>query len=120
MSGFPKFDLMLISMGPDGHVASLFPGHSLLKENQKWVTHITDSPKPPPKRSTFTFPVINSSSYIALVVCGAGKADVLQSAVGNGKNSDMLPVQTVSPEVGFKWFFGQRCCFKAVAVQCLG
>jgi 6-phosphogluconolactonase len=64
--------------------------------------------------------VINSSSYIALVVCGAGKADVLQSAVGNGKNSDMLPVQTVSPEVGFKWFFGQRCCFKAVAVQCLG
>jgi 6-phosphogluconolactonase/glucosamine-6-phosphate isomerase/deaminase len=53
-------------------------------------------------------------------VCGAGKADVLQSAVGNGKNSDMLPVQTVSPEVGFKWFFGQRCCFKAVAVQCLG
>ncbi|KAI9384176.1 hypothetical protein POPTR_012G020100v4 [Populus trichocarpa] len=101
VSGFPKFDLMLISMGPDGHVASLFPGHSLLKENQKWVTHITDSPKPPPKRSTFTFPVINSSSYIALLVCGAGKADVLQSAVGNGKNSDMLPVQTVSPEGEF-------------------
>nr|TKR91223.1 putative 6-phosphogluconolactonase 4, chloroplasti c [Populus alba] len=56
-------------MGPDGHVASLFLGHPLLKENQKWVTHITDSPKPPPKRITFTFPVINSSSYIALVVC---------------------------------------------------
>ncbi|KAG6753620.1 hypothetical protein POTOM_041602 [Populus tomentosa] len=88
-------------MGPDGHVASLFLGHPLLKENQKWVTHITDSPKPPPKRITFTFPVINSSSYIALVVCGAGKADVVQSAVGNGKNSDMLPVQTVSPEGEF-------------------
>ncbi|KAJ6887805.1 hypothetical protein NC652_028942 [Populus alba x Populus x berolinensis] len=90
-----------LSMGPDGHVASLFLGHPLLKENQKWVTHITDSPKPPPKRITFTFPVINSSSYIALVVCGAGKADVVQSAVGNGKNSDMLPVQTVSPEGEF-------------------
>lgn len=53
------------------------------------------------------------------MVSGAGKADVVQSAVGNGKNSDMLPVQTLSPEGEFKWFFGQRCCFKAVAVQYL-
>ncbi|KAJ6677410.1 6-PHOSPHOGLUCONOLACTONASE [Salix viminalis] len=90
LSGFPKFDLMLVGMGPDGHVASLFPGHPLLKENQKWVAHITDSPKPPPERITFTLPVINSSAYIALVVCGAGKASVVQTALGTNQNSEVF------------------------------
>ncbi|XP_034911578.1 6-phosphogluconolactonase 3, chloroplastic [Populus alba] len=112
VSGFPKFDLMLVGMGPDGHVASLFPGHPLLKENQKWVTHITDSPKPPPGRITFTFPVINSSSYIALVVCGAGKASVVQTALGKSQNSDMFPVQMVSPEGELKWFLDKDAASK--------
>ncbi|KAK3124049.1 hypothetical protein QOZ80_8AG0639760 [Eleusine coracana subsp. coracana] len=59
VTGFPKFDLMLMGMGPDGHVASLFPGHPVINENKKWVTFVKDSPKPPPERITFTFPVIN-------------------------------------------------------------
>ncbi|KAJ6418896.1 hypothetical protein OIU84_002130 [Salix udensis] len=95
-----------------GHVASLFPGHPLLKENQKWVTHITDSPKPPPGRITFTFPVINSSSYIALVVCGAGKASVVQTALGKSQNSDVFPVQMVSPEGELKWFLDKDAASK--------
>uniref|UniRef100_A0A2K1XG47 Glucosamine/galactosamine-6-phosphate isomerase domain-containing protein n=1 Tax=Populus trichocarpa TaxID=3694 RepID=A0A2K1XG47_POPTR len=68
LSGLPKFDRMLIGT-----------------ENQEWVTSV--SPKPPPERITFTFPVINSSEHIALV-CGAGKAGVVESAVGNNQNSD--------------------------------
>ncbi|KAJ6868004.1 hypothetical protein NC651_033140 [Populus alba x Populus x berolinensis] len=65
LSGFPKFDRMLIGT--------------------EWVTSV--SPKPRPERNTFTFPVINSSEHIALV-CGAGKAGVVESAVGNSRNSD--------------------------------
>ncbi|KAK8476182.1 hypothetical protein V6N13_046788 [Hibiscus sabdariffa] len=111
-TGFPKFDLMLLGMGPDGHVASLFPGHPLVKENEKWVTFIKDSPKPPPERITFTFPVINSSANIALVVCGAGKAGPVHAALGSGQNSDPLPVQMVSPEGELVWFLDKDAASK--------
>ncbi|KAF8379781.1 hypothetical protein HHK36_029230 [Tetracentron sinense] len=111
-SGFPKFDLMLLGMGPDGHVASLFPGHPLVKENQRWVTFIKDSPKPPPERITFTFPVINSSANIALVVAGASNAGALHKALGNGQSSDLLPVQLVSPEGETTWFLDKEAASK--------
>lgn len=95
---------MAIGMGPDGHVASLFPGHPLLHEKEKWVAFIKDSPKPPPERITFTFPVINSSANIALVVAGAGKAGIVGTALGSGQSDHKFPVQLVSPEGELTWF----------------
>ncbi|KAK7385017.1 hypothetical protein VNO78_30724 [Psophocarpus tetragonolobus] len=105
--GVPKFDLMLLGMGPDGHVASLFPGHSLVKEDKKWVTFLKDSPKPPPERITFTFPVINSSSNIAMVVTGEGKANAVNCALEDDDektNDNKLPVELVLPEGELKWY----------------
>ncbi|KAE9608835.1 hypothetical protein Lal_00020364 [Lupinus albus] len=111
-SGFPKFDLQLLGMGPDGHVASLFPGHPLVEEDKKWVTFVKDSPKPPSERITFTFPVINSSAYAALVVTGAGKADAVHSALRVSENSEKLPVALVSPEDELKWFLDKDAASK--------
>lgn len=111
-SGFPQFDLMLLGMGPDGHVASLFPGHPLLQEKEKWATFIKDSPKPPPERITLTLPVINSSANIALVVPGASKADAVYSALRGSQNAVSLPVQMVLPEGQLVWFLDKGAASK--------
>ena len=111
-SGFPKFDLVLLGMGPDGHVASLFPEHPLVQENKRWVAFIKDSPKPPPERITFTFPVINASAYAALVVTGKGKADAVHSVLGKSQNSVKLPAGLVSPEGELKWFLDKDAASK--------
>lgn len=113
---FPTFDLMLLGIGPDGHVASLFPGHPLLSEKEKWTTFIRDSPKPPPERITFTLPVINSAANIAVVVTGAGKAEALKKGLSDEVHDGLLPIQMVSPKSGnLTWFADKAAAVNIVS-----
>lgn len=108
-SGFPQFDLQLLGMGPDGHMASLFPGHDQINEKVKWVTFITDSPKPPPKRITFTLPVINCASHNVMAVCDKEQADSVEAALTHTKD---VPAGRLTADVEVVWFLDQAAASK--------
>lgn len=114
VSDCPKFDLILLGMGPDGHIASLFPDHSILDEKDEWVTFVTDSPKPPPERITFTLPVINSASNVAVVVTGSSKAEAAHLAIDDvGPDCPSSPAKMVQPTKGkLVWYLDNAAAAK--------
>ena len=76
-SELPQFDITFLGMGPDGHIASLFPNRGGIREENLTVISVRNSPKPPPERLSLTLPVINSSLRVWVVVAGADKASAL-------------------------------------------
>ena len=109
----PRFDLILLGMGEDGHTASLFPNHPLLHETRHWVTAITDSPKPPPDRITLTLPVINNARHVAFLAAGPGKADILPQVLESDTSSTALPARLVQPSDGeLYWFVDEAAAVK--------
>jgi len=78
---WPSFDVCFLGVGPDAHIASLFPDREEIKVTDRAVLPVRDSPKPPPERLTMTRPVINSSKRVWLVLAGDDKASALGLAL---------------------------------------
>jgi 6-phosphogluconolactonase len=79
--GGRPLDLVLLGMGPEGHVCSLFPSHPALHEATRSVVAIRDSPKPPPERITLTLVPITGAALVCVAAFGAEKADAVREAV---------------------------------------
>ncbi|TQO18631.1 6-phosphogluconolactonase [Rhodoglobus vestalii] len=74
---YPHFDIVFLGVGPDGHIASLFPEREGIRETERTVIAVRNSPKPPDERLSLTLPVLNSSVRIWAVVAGSDKASAL-------------------------------------------
>ena len=98
--GIPGFDLIQLGMGPDGHTASLFPHQASLHEQQRLVIHVSNTPKPPPDRLTFTPPILNAAKNVLFLVTGIDKADAVQAVLEGEYQPDEHPAQIVRPTKG--------------------
>ncbi len=77
----PRFDVLMLGVGPDAHVASLFPGRPQTATADATVVAVLDSPKPPPTRISFTLPLISSAAEVWLVAAGGEKSAALAGAL---------------------------------------
>ncbi|SHU93195.1 6-phosphogluconolactonase [Mycolicibacterium phocaicum] len=94
----PEFDVHLLGMGGEGHVNSLFPHTDAVRETERYVVAVTDSPKPPPRRITLTLPAVRRSRQVWLVVAGAEKADAVAAAVGGAAAEDIPAAGAIGTE----------------------
>ena len=95
----PRFDLVMLGMGDDGHTLSLFPKSEALNETSRlvaanWVEKFHQH------RLTFTYPVVNNAAEIMFLVAGAGKAKVVSEVLGKNPPDDRYPVQKIKPADG--------------------
>lgn len=77
----PSFDVLMLGIGPDAHVASLFPGHPALYEEERTVVAVHGSPKPPPVRLTLTLPAIRTARDVWIIASGPDKAGAVRLAL---------------------------------------
>jgi 6-phosphogluconolactonase len=107
----PVFDVHLLGVGPEGHINSLFPDTPAVKETERWVVGVTDSPKPPPRRITLTLPAIGRSRQVWLVVSGDGKADAVARAIGGAQAVD-VPAAGATGTEATVWLLDQDAASK--------
>jgi 6-phosphogluconolactonase len=101
--GSGAFDIVMLGIGPDGHVASLFPGFAQLDVTDRLAVGVTGSPKPPPERISLTFPALNHARSVWFLVSGDGKAEAVAKALG-GADVHEIPAAGVTGEQETIWF----------------
>ena len=112
----PRFDLILLGMGPDGHTASLFPGTAGLQEKSRlvianWVEKLKTH------RLTFTLPVLNAARSVAFLVGGTDKAQVLKAVLEEKVPGEQYPAKLVQPTDGKLIWFLDRAAASGLSQQ---
>jgi 6-phosphogluconolactonase len=98
----PHFDVLLLSVGEDGHVASVFPEHPSAHAEDA-VVAVHGSPKPPPNRITLTLAAINRADEVWLLASGAEKAAIVGSALTSNVGPVQLPAAGVQGQQRTLW-----------------
>ncbi|MBX3052850.1 MAG: 6-phosphogluconolactonase [Caldilineaceae bacterium] len=97
----PRFDLILLGLGPDGHTASLFPGQmDDPNPGNAAVAVVENAPKPPPLRLSLSLASINQAAHILFLVTGSDKAAIVRRVLQPDDGEALLPAQRVQPSDG--------------------
>ncbi|MEU4236481.1 6-phosphogluconolactonase [Actinoplanes sp. NPDC026619] len=109
----PVFDVLMLGVGEDGHVASLFPDHPVLNETSTTTAAVHNSPKPPPNRVTLTMPTIQTADEVWLIAAGADKT----TSVGAALNGDKAKPAAHATGVGRTYWLLDRAAAADVAAR---
>ncbi|GLY19439.1 6-phosphogluconolactonase [Kineosporia sp. NBRC 101677] len=104
----PAFDVLMLGVGPDGHVASLFPGHPGYAVTSGTAIAVRESPKPPPVRISLTLGAISAARQVWLLAGGEGKAEAVAGALGEVD----LPAGAVRGTERTLWLLDQAAASK--------
>jgi len=117
-SGPPRFDLVLLGLGEDGHTASLFPGAAALDVEDAWVAWSSPGTLPPPvDRVTLTYPVLNAARQVVFLVSGESKAAALRDVLEGRADRNRRPAAGVRPTDGTVTWLVDRDAAKLVSVS---
>jgi len=97
--GPPRFDLVLLGLGEEGHTASLFPRSPALAEHTRWTVAVT-APADPPMRLTLTLPALTQAAAIYFLVAGSNKAHALSQVLSPTADPNMFPAAAVRSDAG--------------------
>ncbi len=113
------FDVLMLGIGPDGHVASLFPGHPALRAEDAIAVAVHDSPKPPPDRVTLTFEALSRSREVWFLVSGASKAGAVAASLAPEGSVEQTPARGIQPLGEVLWFLDQPAAAEAARIHLL-
>ena len=111
----PRFDLILLGIGGDGHTASLYPHSSAVRETVRRVV-VARAPTPPATRLTLTFPVLNNAASVQFVATGAEKASVIQRVLKGSCTPEECPAAGVRPSDGELVWWVDRAAYPSGSV----
>ncbi|MCC6302143.1 MAG: 6-phosphogluconolactonase [Gammaproteobacteria bacterium] len=98
-----RFDLVLLGLGPDGHIASLFPDTAILDERRAWAAAVHVD-KLQAWRISLTYPVLDAARHLALLVAGEGKAEIVRDVLGETGPAARHPAARLRPRGELEWF----------------
>jgi 6-phosphogluconolactonase len=105
--GAGEFEVVMLGLGPDGHVASLFPGHPALDVDDRIAVGVTGSPKPPPERVSLTYGALNRARSVWFLVSGEQKAPAVAAALAPEGDLHEIPARGVTGAEETIWFLDQ-------------